>query len=243
MSTYAIGHDSYAISDSISTVLARQKSGTLIADDRLVENRIVKPYVDLKADTEIPNNAETATVVMSFFAGEISVRSQNNNYKREFYNFVPIVEDYDNAKTIVDYYYDPATYSIITPSGYKSVKTYPAVTIASPSFNRNYFVEFSGTFRQSASKASGKYHNAVLALEIADRNVYSGSGNTLASNYWPLITFKVDSTQEKNFSAHALFTPTVAAKKYRIRWFVEERGDTGNKFYYSNVNMNITKFD
>jgi hypothetical protein len=243
MSDFAIQHDSYAISDSISTVLSRQKTGELIADDKLVENKIIKSYVDSKADTDIPTNAETAYVDMSFFPQERTVSTFFNFYKKEWYNELHVIEDPSNVIHIVNYYGDSTNlYPVATPEGIKQVEPRGALTLPNY-FYKTYFVEFSGTFKQAAAKVSGKYHNVVLALEIADRDYKYNTLNTLASNYWPLITFKVDTTQERTFSGHAIFTPTVAAKKYRLRWFIEERGDTGNKLTFSNMDLKITKFN
>jgi hypothetical protein len=235
MSNYAIPHDSYSISNSILTVNQRQKTGTLLANNKLVDNRIITSYVDTEiSSSTIPTNA-SAKAQWSISSGDVSIPSQTNGNK-EYYDFT-YTEDSD-ADLITTYYSGGESFSRFAITGFETLVTKPAINL-SAFFNVTYkthLIEFSGNFKQSASKASGKYHNIVLSVEnglISD---------VQPSNFNSLLTFKVDSTQERNFSGAVLFRPNNTSLKYRVRVHAEERGPTGNRIYWDNAKINLTRY-
>lgn len=236
MTNYAIPHDTFEITQSITNVLETQNVGVLNSTNNFVENKIVKRYVDNNV-LNIPKDDSNAEINVGLESDDFVITEDNG--VRPFTAFTEI-SDPDNLVTYNNGNVTYTRYTLTPPSLLQeSVTTYPGLLLNNY-LGKTYIIEFSGTFKQSASDPS-KYHEVVLVLSRQDEAL------NYPETFNRLFTFKIDHTQERPYSglhlfSHGFYVANYEQHKYTLTAYIKRTGDASNRIYYKNVKIKLTQF-
>lgn len=237
MTNYAIPHDAFTITQSITDVLETQNVDVLKSTSNFAENKIVKRYVDNNV-LSLPKDDFNAEINVGLESDDFVITESNG--VRPFTAFTEVSDPnnlvtYDNGNvTFSRFVIDDTIY------GYtESVTTYPGLLLNNY-LGKTYIIEFSGTFKQSASDPS-KYHEVVLVLSRQDEAL------NYPETFNRLITFKVDHTQERPYSglhlfSHGFYVANYEQHEYTLTAYIKRTGDASNRIYYKNVKIKLTQF-
>ena len=236
MTNYAIPHNTFEIAQSITNVLRTQNVGVLNSTNNFVENKIVKRYVDNNV-LSVPKDDLNAEINVGLESDDFVITESNG--VRPFTAFTEISDPdnlvtYDNGNvTYTRYILNDVSLS------QETVTTYPGLMLNNY-LGKTYIIEFSGTFKQSASDPS-KYHEVVLVLSRQDEAL------NYPETFNRLFTFKIDHTQERPYSglhlfSHGFYVANYEQHEYTLTAYIKRTGDASNRIYYKNVKIKLTQF-